>query len=134
MLKDGVIQPSTSPWASPVTLVPKSDSTYRFCVDFRKLYSVTVKDSYPLPLIQDIFDQLEGASIFSTLDLKSGYWQIPVSPEDQPKTAFVCHTGLYEFKRMPFGLANAPAVFQRTMDRVLQGLIGKCCFVYILMM
>ena len=83
-------------------------------------------------MIQDIFDRLEGAAIFSTLDLKSGYWQIPVAKEDRPKTAFVCPSnGLFQFRRLSFGLANGPAVFQRTMDRVLQGLIGRCCYVYI---
>ena len=131
MLKAGVIQTSTSPWAAPVTLTPKKDSSYRFCIDYRKLNAVTVKDCYPLPLIQDIFDQLGGAKLFSTLDLKSGYWQIPVDPKDRQKTAFTCHRGLFEFNRMPFGLANAPAIFQRTMDKVLHGLIGVCCFVYI---
>lgn len=131
MLDNGVIQPSQSPWASPITLVPKKDGTLRFCVDYRKLNAVTKKDAYPLPLIQDIFDQLEGAQLFSTLDLKSGYWQIPVATEDRHKTAFVCHAGQFEFRQMPFGAANAPAVFQRTMDHILHGLIGKFCFVYI---
>ena len=131
MLQDGIIEPSTSPWASPITLVPKGDS-WRFCVDYRTLNAVTKKDSYPLPLIQDIFNRLEGAAIFSTLDLKSGYWQIPVAEEDRSKTAFVCPSnGLFQFRRLSFGLANGPAVFQRTMDRVLQGLIGRCCYMYI---
>ena len=131
MLKDDVIQPSSSPWSSPVTLVPKPDGSTRFCVDYRQLNKVTRKDRYPLPLIQDIFDQVGGASIFTTLDLKAGYWQIPVSKEDIPKTAFVCHKGLYEFKRLPFGLANAPSQFQRIMDKVLAGLVGVCVLVYI---
>ena len=127
MLKAGVIQTSTSPWAAPVTLTPKKDGSYRFCIDYRKLNAVTVKDCYPLPLIQDIFDQLGGTKLFSTLDLKSGHWQIPVDPKDRQKTAFTCHRGLFEFNRMPFGLA----IFQKTMDKVLHGLIGVCCFVYI---
>ena len=131
MIRTGVIEPSTSPWASPITLVPKKDGSMRFCVDYRKLNAVTKKDSYPLPLIQDIFDQLSGAAVFSTLDLKSGYWQLSVAEADRPKTAFICHRGLFQFRRMAFGLANAPAVFQRTMDRVLHGLVGVCCLVYI---
>ena len=131
MLRDGVIVPSSSPWASPVTLVPKKDNTTRFCIDYRKLNAETVKNRYPLPLIQAIFDEMGGSKVFSTIDLKSGFWQIPVAPEDQAKTAFRCHLGHFECRRMPFGLCNAPAVFQRTMDKVLAGLIGVCAFVYI---
>ena len=131
MLDDGVIRPSCSPWASPITLVPKKDNTTRFCVDYRRLNAVTEKDTYPLPIIQDIFDQVGGSAVFSTLDLKAGYWQLPVAEEDVYKTAFRCHLGLYEFLKMPFGLANAPAVFQRTMDKILSGLVGYCVFVYL---
>ncbi len=131
MLRDGIIRPSTSPWASPITLVPKKDGSTRICADFRKLNQVTVKDAHPLPHIQDVFDQLQGATIFSTLDLKSGYWQIPMHPDSIPKSAITCHLGLFEFLRLPFGLCNAPAIFQRTMNKVLSGLIGKCCMVYI---
>ena len=88
MLAEGVIRPSSSPYASPVTLVPKKDGTTRFCVDYRKLNSVTVRDQYPLPQIQDIFDQIGGSTIFSTLDLKAGYWQLPMEEESIAKTAF----------------------------------------------
>lgn len=95
MMDQGVITPSVSPWASPVTLVPKPDGSTRFCVDYRKVNNVTTKDAHPLPHIQDIFDTLGGATIFSTLDLKSGYWQIPVAPRDRAKTAFTCHVGFF---------------------------------------
>ena len=131
MLRDGVIRPSDSPWASPITLVGKRDGTTRFCVDYRKLNAITKKDAHPLPYIQDVFDQLAGATIFSTLDLRSGYWQVPMAEESIPKTAFTCHLGLFEFTRLPFGLTNAPAIFQRAMNKVLSGLIGRCCMVYI---
>ncbi len=131
MLEDGIIRPSDSPWSSPVTLVPKKDGTTRFCTDYRKVNSITRKDRYPLARIQDIFDSVGGSVIFSTLDLKSGYWQIPVAEQDIEKTAFSCHRGHFEYLRMPFGLANAPAVFQRTMDKVLAPVIGQCAMVYI---
>ena len=131
MLDKGIIRPSHSPWSSPITIVSKKDGTSRFCVDYRKVNAITIKDSYPIPRIQDILDGLGGATIFSTLDLRSGYWQIPIAEEDRTKTAFCCHTRLFEFNRMPFGLCNAPSIFQRTMNRVLAGLIGKICFVYI---
>ncbi len=131
MLEDGVIRPSDSPWASPITLVPKKDGSTRFCVDYRRLNMVTRKDAHPLPHIQDIFDQLKGSTVFSTLDMKSGYWQVPMAESSIPKTAFTCHLGLFEFTRLPFGLTNAPAIFQRSMNKVLSGLIGRCCMVYI---
>ena len=131
MLDEGVIRPSKSEWASPITLVPKKDGSIRFCVDFRKVNAITRKDAHPLTLIQDIFDSLSGAKVFSTLDLKSGCWQIPVHEDDIKKTAFITHTGLYEFVRMPFGLANAPAEFQRTMQAVLGDMLGKFVMVYL---
>ena len=118
----GVIKPSSSPWASPIVLVKKKDGTLRFCIDYRKLNAVTKADSFPLPRIDDLLDQLGQSRYFSTLDLASGYWQIRVHPTSQEKTAFVTHQGLYEFCVMPFGLCNAPAVFQRLMQRVVMGL------------
>ena len=111
--------------------LPKTDGTTRFCVDYRKLNFITIKDCHRLLHIQDIFDQLSGATIFSTLDLKSGYWQVPMVSESISKTAFTCHLGLNEFVWLPFGLTNMPAIFQQAMNKVLSGLIGKCCMVYI---
>ena len=131
MLDDGIIRPSSSPWSFPVTLTPKRSGEIRFCIDYRKLNSVTQKDAHPLPHIQDVFDQLRGATVFSTLDLKSGYWQVPMHEDSIQKTAFTCHMGLYEFVRLPFGLTNAPAIFQRAMNKALAGLTGKICMVYI---
>lgn len=122
MQATGVIQPSCSPWASPVVMVKKKDGSHRFCVDYRALNSVTKADTFPLPRIEDLLDQLGESNFFSTLDLASGYWQIRVHPDSQEKTAFVTPQGLYEFRVMPFGLTNAPAVFQRLMQRVLMGL------------
>ena len=131
MLREGIIEPSSSPWASPITLVPKKDGSTRFCVDYRKLNAVTKKDAHPLPHIQDIFDTLTGSMVFSTLDLKSGYWQVPVHPDSIEKTAFICQFGLFQFKRMPFGLTNAPALFQRMMNRILAPYIGRSVMVYL---
>ena len=122
MQQNNVIQPSESPWASPVVLVRKRDGTLRFCVDYRALNSLTKPDLFPLPRINDLLDQLGKSKYFSTLDLKSGYWQIKVSDDSQEKTAFITHKGLFEFRVMPFGVTNAPAVFQRLMQRVLSGL------------
>jgi len=119
MQDNGVIQPSNSPWASPIVLVRKKDGTMRFCIDYRKLNMVTKVDKYPLPRIDDLLDQLGMAQYFSTLDLAAGYWQIRGSQE---KIAFATQQGLYEFRVMPFGLTNAPAVFQRLMQTVIGGL------------
>ena len=117
-----MIQPSSSPWASPVVMVRKQDGTHRFCVDFRELNSVTKADTFPLPRIDDLLDQLGAAKYFSTLDLASGYWQMRMHPDSVEKTVFVTPQGLHEFRVMSFGLTNAPGVFQRLMERVLSGL------------
>ena len=109
MLKKDVIQPSSSPWASPIVLVQKKDGSVRFCVDYRKVNAVTRKDAYPLPRVDDTLDTLSGSKWFSTLDLISGYWQVEVDEKDREKTAFCMPEGLFEFKVMPFGLCNAPA-------------------------
>ena len=122
MQEDGVIQPSSSPWASPMVMVRKKDGSFRFCIDYRQLNEVTKLDTYPLPRVDDLLDQLGESRFVTTLDLASGYWQIRVAPGSQEKTAFVVPHGLYEFRVMPFGLSNAPAVFQRLMQKVLMGL------------
>ena len=131
MLTGGQIEPSDSPWPAPVVLVTKKDGETRFCVDYRQLNLATVKDAYPLPRIDDTLDMLAGKQWFSTLDLASGYWQVSLSPEARCKTAFATHSGLFQFKVMPFGLCNAPATFERLMDQVLQGLRWSRCLVYL---
>ena len=122
MQEAGVIEPSSSPWSSPVVMVRKKDGTLRFCVDYRELNKITKRDTYPLPRVDDLLDQLGSSRYFTTLDLASGYWQIRVAPGSREKTAFVTPHGLFQFQVMPFGLTNAPAVFQRLMQTVLMGL------------
>ena len=131
MAEAGVIEPSNSPWAAPAVLVTKKDSSWRFCVDYRRLNQVTRKDSYPLPRIDDALDSISGSSWFSSLDLRSGYWQIELAPEARPKTAFTIGQGLWQFKVLPFGLCNGPATFERLMERVLAGMPRSCCIVYL---
>ena len=127
MLSGGQIEPSKSPWSAPVVLVTKKDGGTRFCVDYRRLNLAMVKDAYPR--IDDTLDMLAGKRWFSTLDLASGYWQVSLSPEARCKTAFATHSSLFQFR--PFGLCNAPATFERLMDRVLQGLRWSRCLVYL---
>lgn len=131
MLQDGIIEPANGPYAAPVTLQPKKDGSLRFCVDFRQLNSVTVRDVYPIPRIDDTLDQLQNAKYFTSMDLKSGFWQIELDDDSRSKTAFTTHAGLYNFTVMPFGLTNAPATFQRLMDLVLGGLKWSCALVYL---
>ena len=131
MLAGGQIEPSDSPWASPVVLVTKKDGSTRFCVDYRRLNSLTVKDAYPLPRIDDSLRLLGNQQWFSTMDLASGYWQVAMSPDAQKKAAFVTNEGLFQFRVMPFGLCNAPATFERLMDRVLCGMRWSRCLVYL---
>ncbi|GFV37801.1 hypothetical protein TNCV_3040591 [Trichonephila clavipes] len=131
MLDEGIVQPSESPWSSPVVLVRKKDGSWRFCVDYRKLNSVTKKDVYPLPRIDDTLDCLKSAKFFSSMDLRSGYCQIEIDEADREKTAFITLEGLYEFKVMPFGLCNAPATFERMMDNLLRHFKWTMCLCYL---
>ena len=121
MLQDGVIRPSTSPWSSLIVMVRKKDGAWRFCIDFRKLNDVTHKDAYPLPRIDETLESLSGSTLFTTLDLASGYWQVELEEADKEKTAFSTAEGHFEFNVMPFGLTNAPLSFQRLMSCVLAG-------------
>ena len=131
MLQKGIIRESVSPWSSPVVLVKKKDGSFRCCVDLRKVDALTRKDSFPMPLVSDTLDALSGTKYFSTLDLKSGYWQIEMHPESREKTAFVTHNGLYEFNVMPFGLTNSGASFQRLVGHILRGLEYRFALIYI---
>ena len=124
MERKGIIQRSNSPYCSPVLLTKKADGTYRFCIDFRELNRVTVKDAFPMPQMEEIFAKLHSARLISLIDLRSGYWQLPIAEKDRQKTAFCVNGQQYEFLRMPFGLCNFPATFRRLLLRILDDLTG----------
>ena len=122
MLKGGVIQRSNSPWSSPITLAKKKNGSWRFCLDYRELNNVTIKDAFPLPLMQDDIQAFSGCQFFSSLDMSAAYWQVPLAEDSREKTAFATRSGLYEFTRLPFGISNATGAFVTLMEKVMRGI------------
>ena len=131
LLQKGFIKPSVSPWGAPVLFVKKKDGTLRLCIDYRELNKITIKDKYPLLRIDDLFDQLQGAGVFSKIDLRSGYHQLRIKPKYIPKTTFRTRYGHYEFIVMPFGVTNAPAAFMDLMNRLFRPYLDKFVVVFI---
>src|SRR3954464_10032549 len=131
LLDKGYIRPSSSPWGSPVLLVEKKDGSLRMVVDYRGLNEVTIKNKYPLPMINDRFDRLQAAKVFSKIDLRSGYHQLKIREEDIPKTAFITRYRLYEYTVMSFGLTNAPATFSRLMNSIFMEYLDKFVVIYL---
>ena len=131
MLDAGVIEPATSEWASPIVLVPKKDGSLRFCADYRRLNATTIPGAYPLPLIDDCLDSLGDPEIFTTLECNTGYWQAPLALEDRDKTTFTSYLGTFRYTRMPFGLRNAPATFQRALDIILSRVRLQSSLIYL---
>ena len=131
LVSKGFVRSSTSPWGAPVLFVKKKDGSLRLCIDYRELNKVTIRNQYPLPRIDDLFYQLQGAKVFSKIDLRSGYHQLKIRSEDVPKTAFRTQYGHYEFLVMPFGLTNAPAIFMDLMNRLFQPYLDQFVIVFI---
>ena len=130
MLKMGVIEETNGEWASPIVLVKKADGSERFCVDYRKVNAITIKDSFPMPSVESKLNKLNGCKLFTLLDCTSGYWQIKLSERAKQISSFICHLGLFSFNVMPFGLCNAGATFQRTMEMLLKGVESSTAYIY----
>jgi hypothetical protein len=131
LLSKGLIAPSSSPWSAPILFAPKPDGTLRMCIDYRGLNKVTVKDRYPLPRTDELLDRVAKAHLFTKFDLRSGYWQIPLTKDSQPLTAFTTRFGLFEWLVMPFGLTGAPATFSRLMNTLLRKHLDNFVVVYL---
>ena len=131
MLEHGFIQPSNSPYGAPVLFAPKKDGGLRFCIDYRWLNKKTIRNQYPLPLPEELFDRLGGSRVFSKVDLRSGYWQVPLREQDRKKTAFKTRWGLFEYLVVPFGVTNAPAQFMNLMNDVLAAYLDEFVLVFL---